>query len=313
MRATVVRDDRTALVELEINPGRANRARHQPLAAAAAARGARRAAHRAVRARGPRAGQGRPVRPPPVPRRPARAAHPAAGRRPRRLRPRAQAAQRPAQVRRRARRRAPAARTTCRTLDVWDPHLARPAPSCSPRGWRSCASSSRWSAAAYASVAPAGGAADAGLPVLARRGAAARVRPGRRSRTRCWRRWPRSGARSSSAGSPWSARTATSSSLTLRALPAKGYASHGESWSFALALRLASYDLLRAERRRRAGADPRRRVRRARRLAAASGSPSWSPAASRCSSRRRSPEDVPAALAGARVDVTLGTAVPRSA
>lgn len=32
--------------------------------------------------------------------------------------------------------------------------------------------------------------------------------------------------------------------LTLGDLPAKGYASHGESWSFALALRLASYDLL---------------------------------------------------------------------
>jgi len=34
--------------------------------------------------------------------------------------------------------------------------------------------------------------------------------------------------------------------LTLGPLPVKGYASHGESWSFALALRLASYDLLRA-------------------------------------------------------------------
>ena len=30
-------------------------------------------------------------------------------------------------------------------------------------------------------------------------------------------------------------------------LPVKGYASHGEAWSFALALRLASYDLLRAD------------------------------------------------------------------
>ncbi len=30
-------------------------------------------------------------------------------------------------------------------------------------------------------------------------------------------------------------------------LPVKGYASHGESWSFALALRLAAYDLLRAD------------------------------------------------------------------
>lgn len=37
--------------------------------------------------------------------------------------------------------------------------------------------------------------------------------------------------------------------LVLSDLPAKGYASHGESWSFALALRLASIDLLRAETR----------------------------------------------------------------
>jgi len=35
--------------------------------------------------------------------------------------------------------------------------------------------------------------------------------------------------------------------LTLGELPAKGYASHGESWSVALALRLASYDLLRSD------------------------------------------------------------------
>lgn len=35
--------------------------------------------------------------------------------------------------------------------------------------------------------------------------------------------------------------------LKLGQLPTKGYASHGESWSYALALRLASYDLLRAE------------------------------------------------------------------
>src|SRR5262249_47008378 len=39
--------------------------------------------------------------------------------------------------------------------------------------------------------------------------------------------------------------------LSLGELPAKGYASHGESWSFALALRLASYQLLRS-----AGAEP---------------------------------------------------------
>jgi DNA replication and repair protein RecF len=36
--------------------------------------------------------------------------------------------------------------------------------------------------------------------------------------------------------------------LHVRELPARGYASHGESWSLALALRLASFDLLRAGR-----------------------------------------------------------------
>jgi DNA replication and repair protein RecF len=35
--------------------------------------------------------------------------------------------------------------------------------------------------------------------------------------------------------------------LQLGELPAKGYASHGESWSYALALRLAGYELLRAD------------------------------------------------------------------
>ncbi|MEV0400613.1 DNA replication/repair protein RecF [Actinoallomurus sp. NPDC050550] len=35
--------------------------------------------------------------------------------------------------------------------------------------------------------------------------------------------------------------------LKLGDLPARGYASHGESWSFALALRLASYELLRSD------------------------------------------------------------------
>jgi DNA replication and repair protein RecF len=39
--------------------------------------------------------------------------------------------------------------------------------------------------------------------------------------------------------------------LALGDLPAKGYASHGESWSYALALRLASYELLSAD-----GAEP---------------------------------------------------------
>ena len=39
--------------------------------------------------------------------------------------------------------------------------------------------------------------------------------------------------------------------LSLGGIPAKGYASHGESWSFALALRLGCYELLRSD-----GAEP---------------------------------------------------------
>ena len=39
--------------------------------------------------------------------------------------------------------------------------------------------------------------------------------------------------------------------LRLGEQPAKGFASHGESWSMALALRLAAYELLRAD-----GSDP---------------------------------------------------------
>ena len=45
----------------------------------------------------------------------------------------------------------------------------------------------------------------------------------------------------------WSVRTATTWSCGSATGPAKGYASHGESWALALALRLASYRLLCAD------------------------------------------------------------------
>ncbi|GAA4962496.1 DNA replication/repair protein RecF [Kineococcus glutinatus] len=44
--------------------------------------------------------------------------------------------------------------------------------------------------------------------------------------------------------------------LDLGGMPAKGYASHGESWSVALGLRLASYRLLRADTAGESGGDP---------------------------------------------------------
>ncbi|MEU8136155.1 DNA replication/repair protein RecF [Streptodolium elevatio] len=92
--------------------------------------------------------------------------------------------------------------------------------------------------------------------------------------------------------------------LKLGPLPAKGYASHGESWSYALALRLASYELLRSD-----GGEPvlilddvfaELDARRRERLAAlvAPGEQVLVTAAVE--------EDVPAALEGARFTVAAG-------
>ena len=85
---------------------------------------------------------------------------------------------------------------------------------------------------------------DDGLPVLVpdRRGR----RPARPHRGAAGRARASGATTSSTAGSAWSGRTATTSCCRSGDLPVKGYASHGESWSFALALRLASYDLLRS-------------------------------------------------------------------
>ncbi|MEU3167134.1 DNA replication/repair protein RecF [Streptosporangium sp. NPDC006930] len=92
--------------------------------------------------------------------------------------------------------------------------------------------------------------------------------------------------------------------LGLGELPARGYASHGESWSFALALRLAAYDLLRAD-----GGDPvlilddvfaeldSRRRRRLAEMVAPAEQVLITAAVS---------DDVPAELAGGRFDVTEG-------
>ncbi len=92
--------------------------------------------------------------------------------------------------------------------------------------------------------------------------------------------------------------------LALGDLPAKGYASHGESWSFALALRLAAYDLLRSD-----GIEPVLALddvfaeldsgRRDRLAGLVSD-------AAQLLVTCAVPEDVPAALRGARFDVTTG-------
>src|SRR5690606_15150852 len=93
--------------------------------------------------------------------------------------------------------------------------------------------------------------------------------------------------------------------LQLGELPARGYASHGESWSFALALRLAAYDLLRSD-----GGDPvlilddvfaeldDQRRRRLTEIVARAEQVLITAAV---------PEDVPAELSGARFDVAEGS------
>ncbi|WP_043499281.1 DNA replication/repair protein RecF [Georgenia sp. SUBG003] len=99
--------------------------------------------------------------------------------------------------------------------------------------------------------------------------------------------------------------------LSLGTLPAKGYASHGESWSYALALRLASYEVLRADDTSPWGRDgepvlilddvfaeldARRRERLAGMVAGAQ----------QVLITAAVPDDVPASLAGARFTVHQG-------
>jgi DNA replication and repair protein RecF len=92
--------------------------------------------------------------------------------------------------------------------------------------------------------------------------------------------------------------------LGLGPMPAKGYASHGESWSFALALRLASFELLRT-----VGTDPvlilddvfaELDTGRRQRLAELVSS------AEQVLVTAAVPDDVPEALSGAKIDVLDG-------
>ncbi|HEX4831560.1 MAG TPA: DNA replication/repair protein RecF [Trebonia sp.] len=92
--------------------------------------------------------------------------------------------------------------------------------------------------------------------------------------------------------------------LSIRGLPARGYASHGESWSLALALRLGSFELLRAGREDPvlilddvfAELDAGRRDRLARLVAGAE----------QVLVTAAVPQDVPAILAGVRFTVSGG-------
>ncbi|MFC4554799.1 DNA replication/repair protein RecF [Georgenia faecalis] len=97
--------------------------------------------------------------------------------------------------------------------------------------------------------------------------------------------------------------------LRLGDLPTKGYASHGESWSYALALRLAAYEILREDAGPAGDGDPvlilddvfaELDVRRRERLAGMVAG------AQQVLITAAVPDDVPPALAGARFTVHQG-------
>ena len=202
------------------------------------------------------------------------------------------------------------------TLDVWDAHLARHGAELLPAGCELVADARparghgvrrRWPAArgrgrrwptrrrsARRGRCPAP-TPSATLPAAAELPAALLARV------------PSGAARGRARASRWSARTATTSSSPSAGCPAKGYASHGESWSYALALRLAAYELLRADGDR-AGAGARRRVRRARRRPPGRAG-RGRPAAEQVLVTAAVADDVPAELRGARYEVGDGIAV----
>lgn len=157
-----------------------------------------------------------------------------------------------------------------RTLDVWDGHLARAGAELIAARLELIAALRPRVETAYEAVART---ADTAKPPLARLEYKSSIRPGEDDEQPGLEQLAR-GSEAGTSGSAvdrelLSAMLAESISrarsddlergvslvgphrddlvLTLGDLPAKGYASQGESWSFALALRLAAYRLLRAD------------------------------------------------------------------
>ena len=212
---------------------------------------------------------------------------------------------------------APAARGAAGTLDVWDEHLATAGAELVAARLELTAALRPLVAKAYAEVS--GGAGDATVSYRqSRRAAAAAAGPGGLADLE--EEPPPD--RSALAGRLREAITAARPEeleravclvgphrdeleLRIGGLPARGYASQGESWSMALALRLSAYQLLRAD-----GDDPvlilddvfseldaGRRERLAGLVAGAE----------QVLVTAAVPEDVPAELAGVRFEVAAGT------
>ncbi|ATE51869.1 MULTISPECIES: DNA replication/repair protein RecF [Actinosynnema] len=136
------------------------------------------------------------------------------------------------------------------TLDVWDGHLARHGAELLAARLDLVAAIAPHAAAAYAEVAP-----ESRPALLSYRSSLGEAFPGAHDRevledallAELHRLRPQEIDRGVCLVGPHR----DDLELSLGELPAKGYASHGESWSFALALRLGAYELLREE-----GAEP---------------------------------------------------------
>ena len=212
---------------------------------------------------------------------------------------------------------APAARGAAGTLEVWDEHLATTGAELVAARLELTAALRPLVAKAYAEVS--GGAGDATVTYRqSRRAAAAAVRPGGladleeepppdRAALAGWLREAITAARPEELERAVCLIGPHRDELELRigGLPARGYASQGESWSMALALRLSAYQLLRGD-----GDDPvlilddvfaeldaGRRERLAGLVAGAE----------QVLVTAAVPEDVPSGLAGARFEVASGT------
>ncbi|GAA4618102.1 DNA replication/repair protein RecF [Actinoallomurus liliacearum] len=242
VRAGVVRDERKALIELEINPGRANRARlnrspvQRPREVLGMLRTVLFAPEDLVLVKGDPGERRRFLDELLTVRAPRFAAVRSDYDR--------VLKQRNALLKSAAQHRRAPGPEVLSTLDVWDTHLARTGAELLGARLELVAALGPLVAKAYAALAP-GGAADleyrasASLPELS----TDRAQLAEALLTGMAESRKNELERGVSLVGPHRDELM----LKLGDLPARGYASHGESWSFALALRLASYELLRAD------------------------------------------------------------------
>jgi DNA replication and repair protein RecF len=149
-----------------------------------------------------------------------------------------------------ARRGSSSQESALATLGVWDAHLARTGAEILAERLRLVADLRPYVGHAYATVARGATSDDAGLeyqPSLEIDDLTDRAALTERLLEELERRRSDELDRGLSLVGPHRDELQLSLGNGEQRLPVRGYASHGESWSFALALRLASYDLVRAD------------------------------------------------------------------